>query len=29
MFHKFLKWQTLNQAGRTDEIKNAGARDEL
>jgi hypothetical protein len=26
MFHKFLKWQTLNRAGRANEIKNAGAR---
>jgi hypothetical protein len=26
MFHKFLKWQTLNRAGRMAEIKNAGAR---
>jgi hypothetical protein len=29
MFHKFLKWQTLNQAGRGAEIKNEGARQEL
>jgi hypothetical protein len=29
MFHKFMKWQQLNQAGRLNDIKNAGAREEL
>jgi hypothetical protein len=29
MFHKFLKWQTLNDAGRLREIRNEGARQEL